>query len=61
MANLFGQVAQAPCALPVVGDGGRFLGAISKTTLLKFLDRDTPAVPPSSADQPAATTARNPP
>jgi glycine betaine/proline transport system ATP-binding protein len=60
VANLFGQVAQAPCALPVVGDGGRFLGAISKTTLLKFLDRDTPAVPPSSPDQPAATTARNP-
>ena len=60
VANLFVQVAQAPCALPVVDEGGRFLGAISKTTLLKFLDRDTPAVPPSSPDQPAATTARNP-
>lgn len=58
VANLFGQVAQAPCALPVVDDGGRFVGAISKTTLLKFLDRDTPAVPPSSSLS-AETAARS--
>jgi glycine betaine/proline transport system ATP-binding protein len=43
--GLFGQVAQTPYAVPVVADDGRFRGAISKTTLLKFLDRDTPAVP----------------
>ena len=47
-ADLFGQVAQAPCALPVLGPLGKFQGAISKTTLLKFLDRDTPPVPPSA-------------
>jgi len=46
VADLFGQVAQAPCALPVVDAEGRFRGAISKTTLLRFLDRDTPPVPP---------------
>ena len=48
VADLFGQVAQAPCALPVLGPLGEFQGAISKTTLLKFLDRDTPPVPPSA-------------
>ncbi len=48
VADLFGQVAQAPCALPVVQADGRFRGAISKTTLLRFLDRDTPPVPPST-------------
>ena len=47
VANLFGQVAAAPCALPVVQADGRFAGVISKTMLLKFLDRDTPPVPPS--------------
>ena len=44
VAGLFGQVAQAPCGLPVVADDGRFCGAISKTTLLKFLDRETPPI-----------------
>jgi len=45
VAGLFGQVAQLPYAVPVVGDDGRLCGAISKTTLLKFLDPDTPAIP----------------
>ena len=45
VSGLFGQVAQAPFAVPVVADDGSFKGAISKTTLLKFLDRDTPHVP----------------
>ncbi len=52
VADLFGQVAQAPCALPVVDAGGQLRGAISKTTLLRFLDRDTPpiaATPPPTA------------
>jgi glycine betaine/proline transport system ATP-binding protein len=44
VADLFGQVAQAPCALPVVDADGHFRGAISKTTLLRFLDRDTPPI-----------------
>ena len=48
VANLFGQVAHAPCALPVVDGNGRFRGAISKTTLLRFLDRDTPPLPPDA-------------
>lgn len=51
VANLFGQVAHAPCAVPVVGPQGHFQGAISKTTLLKFLDRDTPPVPPSAPSE----------
>ncbi len=56
VADLFGQVAQAPCALPVVEPNGRFRGVVSKTTLLRFLDRDTPPVPPSppQADDAAA-------
>ena len=48
VANLFGQVEHAPCALPVVDGDGRFRGAISKTTLLRFLDRDTPPLPPDA-------------
>jgi len=37
--ELFGQVAQSPWPLPVVDEGGRYVGAISKTTLLRFMDR----------------------
>ena len=60
VAELFGQVAQAPCALPVVDGEGRFHGAISKTTLLRFLDRDTPPVPPNPpAHAPATPTERS--
>ena len=54
VAGLFGQVAQAPCAVPVVAGDGLFCGAISKTTLLKFLDRDTPPVEPVPATPLAA-------
>ena len=43
--GLYGQVAQCPYPVPVTALDGRFRGAISKTTLLKFLDRDTPSVP----------------
>ncbi|NMM82077.1 glycine betaine/L-proline ABC transporter ATP-binding protein [Acidovorax sp. SRB_14] len=49
VAGLFGQVAHAPHAVPVVDDSGRFCGAISKTTLLRFLDRDTPPIEASAA------------
>jgi glycine betaine/L-proline ABC transporter, ATPase subunit len=48
VADLVGQVAQAPYAVPVVGEAGRFLGAISKSTLLKFLDPGTPPLPPQA-------------
>ena len=44
VAGLFGQVAHAPCAVPVVREDGRLVGVVSKTTLLKFLDRDTPPI-----------------
>ena len=37
--ELFGQVAQSPWPLPVVDAGGQYVGAISKTTLLRFMDR----------------------
>ncbi len=51
VADLFGQVAHAPCAVPVLQEGGRLAGVISKTTLLKFLDRDTPHIEaPAMAD-----------
>lgn len=41
VSELFGQVAQAPYALPVIDEQGRYCGVISKTTLLKFMDRGT--------------------
>ena len=44
VADLFGQVAHAPCAVPVVDDNERLVGVVSRTTLLKFLDRDTPPI-----------------
>ncbi|KQP44618.1 glycine betaine/L-proline ABC transporter ATP-binding protein ProV [Pseudorhodoferax sp. Leaf274] len=39
--ELFGQVAQSPWPLPVVDDQGRYVGAISKTTLLRFMDKNS--------------------
>ncbi len=45
VSDLFGQVAKTPYPVPVVAEDGHYCGAISKTTLLKFLDRDTPLVP----------------
>jgi len=50
VAELFGAVAAAPCPLPVVDEVGEFLGVISRTTMLRFLDRDTPPVPPQQED-----------
>ncbi|AVO41997.1 glycine betaine/L-proline ABC transporter ATP-binding protein ProV [Simplicispira suum] len=59
VADLFGQVAHAPCAVPVLHGDGRLAGVISKTTLLKFLDRDTPHIeaPASPAAQATALAA----
>ncbi|HRM50251.1 MAG TPA: glycine betaine/L-proline ABC transporter ATP-binding protein ProV, partial [Alicycliphilus sp.] len=42
VAELYGPMGSAPCPLPVVAEDGRFLGVVSRTTLMKFLDRDTP-------------------
>ena len=46
VAELYGPMGSASCPLPVVAEDGRFLGVVSRTTLMKFLDRDTPPVPP---------------
>lgn len=43
--DLYGSLAQAPHALPVVDDNGRYVGAISRTTLLRFLDQTTTTTP----------------
>ena len=55
VADLFGAVAAPPFALPVVDDGGKYLGVISRTTMLKFLDRATPPVPPPQKEIPPIT------
>ena len=55
VAELFGPVAAKPFALPVVDDDGKYLGVVSRTTMLKFLDRDTPPVPPPQKEIPPIT------
>ncbi|WP_157667454.1 glycine betaine/L-proline ABC transporter ATP-binding protein ProV [Comamonas serinivorans] len=55
VADLFGVVAVPPFPLPVVDGNGQYLGVISRTTMLKFLDRDTPPVPPPQQDVPPVT------
>lgn len=55
VADLFGPMATAPCPLPVLGEDRKFLGIISRTTMLRFLDRDTPPVPPPQQVQPPVT------
>jgi len=52
VADLFGAMAVAPCPLPVVDEAGKYMGVISRTTLMKFLDRDTPPVPPPQPERP---------
>ena len=59
ISQLYGLMVGCPCPLPVIDEQGRFLGAISRTTLLKFLDPSTdphgnPLPEPASA---AAATA----
>ncbi len=46
VADLFGLAASLPFALPVVDGAGSYQGVISRTTLLRFLDRETPPLPP---------------
>ncbi len=64
ISQLYGRMVACPCPLPVVAADGRFLGAISKTTLLKFLDPNTdlrgdplPALPGESPPATAAASA----
>lgn len=52
VAELFGPMTNPPCPLPVVDAQGRFCGVISRTTMMRFLDRDTPHVPPPQTPRP---------
>lgn len=47
VADLLGRAAANAYPLPVVNADGRYQGAISRTRLLRFLDRDTPPIPPA--------------
>ncbi|MDE8559389.1 glycine betaine/L-proline ABC transporter ATP-binding protein ProV [Pantoea vagans] len=38
--DLLSHVAQAPCAVPVVGENNQYVGIISKSMLLRALDRE---------------------
>ncbi|MBK4785343.1 MAG: glycine betaine/L-proline ABC transporter ATP-binding protein ProV [Pantoea sp. Pent] len=38
--DLLSHVAQAPCAVPVIGEDQQYVGIISKSTLLRALDRE---------------------
>ncbi len=38
--DVLGPVANAPCAVPVVDEAQRYLGSISRSCLLEFLDRE---------------------
>jgi len=40
LSDLLSHVAQAPCAVPIVGEEGQYVGIISKGMLLQALDRD---------------------
>ncbi|MBF6631062.1 MAG: glycine betaine/L-proline ABC transporter ATP-binding protein ProV [Comamonas sp.] len=55
VAELYGPMATAPCPLPVLGEDRKFLGIVSRTTMLRFLDRDTPPVPPPQPVRPPIT------
>lgn len=40
LSDLLSHVAQAPCAVPIVGEDNQYIGIISKGTLLQALDRE---------------------
>jgi len=40
ICDIIGAVAQAPCGLPVVDGGGRYLGVVSRALLLEALNRE---------------------
>ena len=52
VAELFGPLTHPPCPLPVLDNDKRLLGVISRTTMMRFLDRDTPPVPPPQKELP---------
>jgi glycine betaine/proline transport system ATP-binding protein len=52
VADLFGLAAAQPFALPVIDHQGHYQGVISRTTLLRFLDRETPPLPPPQEERP---------
>lgn len=54
VADLLGRAAQVPYPLPVLDDDGKLLGVVSRTRLLRFLDRDTPPLPPTETAAPEA-------
>ncbi len=39
LGDLFGPLAQSPCGLPVVSNDGRYVGTVSKATMLETLDK----------------------
>ena len=41
VSDLIGAVATSPCGLPVIGEGDRYLGVVTKAGLLETLDRET--------------------
>ncbi|WP_097461624.1 glycine betaine/L-proline ABC transporter ATP-binding protein ProV [Mangrovitalea sediminis] len=41
LGSVLGVVAEAPCAVPVVDDKGRYRGTINKTMLLQTIDRES--------------------
>ncbi|RMX08630.1 proline/glycine betaine ABC transporter ATP-binding protein ProV [Corticibacter populi] len=45
VADVVGRAAEPRYPLPVIDETGRFLGVVSRTRLLRFLDRDTPPLP----------------
>jgi len=44
LSEIIGVVANAPCGLPVVDDEGRYIGVVTKTSLLETLDQETEEV-----------------
>ncbi|WP_313071312.1 glycine betaine/L-proline ABC transporter ATP-binding protein ProV [Melaminivora sp.] len=51
VSDLYGPLSSAPCPLPVVDESGRYLGVVSRTGLMRFLDRDTPPLPPEQEER----------
>ncbi|WP_347485631.1 glycine betaine/L-proline ABC transporter ATP-binding protein ProV [Vandammella animalimorsus] len=58
VADVVGRAAEPRYPLPVLGEDGQLLGMVSRTRLLRFLDRETPPLPSEPATaQPADSAA----